>query len=120
MVKTIPYFVDHVFHTASTEAAQGALFENPGFSSMLIEITRVGVGSSSTVKFWGSMTTPTLANMIAIPGTKPGATDTIAVSTTGTGELWRFDIRGMRYVSMELDAIAGTNATVSIVGRALA
>jgi hypothetical protein len=120
MIKTISYYVDHTFHDEAGEAAQGSVFENPGFSSMLIEVTRIGEGSSSTVKFWGSMTTATLASMIAIPGTKPGATDTVAVSTTGTNELWRFDIRGMKYISMELNAIAGEGATVSVIGRALA
>lgn len=120
MTKIIPLHDNFVFHAEATEAAQGAVYENPCYSTMLIEVTRVGAGSSSTVKFWGSLTTPTLADMIAIPGTKPGATDTVAVSTTGTKELWRLDIRGMRYVSIELDAIAGEGATVSVIGRALA
>jgi hypothetical protein len=120
MVRTVPYYVDFTFHTEAEAAAQGAVFENPGFSYLLIEVTRTGANSSSTVKFWGSLTTKTLANMIAIPGTKPGATDTVAVSTTGTGELWRIDIRGMRYVSIELNAITGEDANVSVVGRAIA
>jgi hypothetical protein len=40
------------------------------------------------------------------------------VSTTGTGEVWQFDVTGLEEVIMDLTAVSGGN--VSVKGRAVA
>jgi hypothetical protein len=106
---------DVVFHSQRAAAAQGLVFENNGYNWLVVEISRDT--GTSTVKFWGSQTTKVLDSMRALAG-KPihDTTQALAVSTTGTGELWFFDVRGVRYINFEVDAVSG-GAKVDVKGR---
>ncbi len=115
-VTTINEVYDVIFHNEAAEAAQGAVIENQGYSYLTIEITGTDV-STSTVKFWGSLASETLASMLALSGLKLSDYSTRADNTTGINELWLLDVRGIKYLSMELDAITGTGAKITVKGR---
>ena len=78
-----------------------------------------------TVEIYGTST----ARTIAFIGRGPSGTDraimgvrlsdlSTATSTTGTGELWQFDITGLTAVFCDLQVVAGGNVTIK--GRAVA
>jgi hypothetical protein len=104
---------DVIFHNQAEIAAQGPVVENPGYKTLVVSVRRDA--GTSTVKFWAGLDSADPASLIALPGTPVSTTTTQAVSTTGTGELWRFDVSSLKYISMELDAASG--AKVDVKGR---
>ena len=104
-------FTDVIFHDASTVVGTGNLFDVKSFKSLTIEI--YGTSTGRTVTFYGRSASGADR---ALKGFNLGDWSS-AVSTTGTGELWQFDITGLNYVFMELTAITDNN--VSVKGRAV-
>ena len=103
---------DATFHDEAVAAADGTVFTVGGNKTLTVEI--YGTSTSRTVAFIGRGASSTDR---ALMGVKLSDLST-AISTTGTGELWQFDITGLTSVLMDLQAIAGGN--VSIKGKAVA
>jgi hypothetical protein len=103
---------DVTFHDAATVAADGTAFTVAGYKTLTVEITRSA--GTSTVAFIGEG--PSGAD-IALIGVNL-STFATGTSTTGTGELWQFDITGLTKVFMDLQAVSGGNVTVK--GKAVA
>jgi hypothetical protein len=102
----------HTFHDAATVAADGTPLTVGGGKTLLVEIW--GTSVSRTVGFKGAGPEGT---HWSIMGVNLGTFAT-ATSTTGTGELWQFDVTGLVTVIMDLEAVAGGN--VSVKGRLVA
>ena len=100
------------FHDAATVAADGNIFTVDGQKTLTVEI--YGTSTSRTIAFIGRGESGTDR---AIMGVRLSDLST-ATSTTGTGELWQFDITGLVSVFMDLQAVAGGNVTIK--GRAVA
>lgn len=103
--------LDHTFHDAATVAANGVFLEVRYFKTLTIEI--YGTSTGRTVTFYGKGSGGTLRALMGVNL----ATLATATSTTGTGELWQFDITGLNKVYMDLTAITDNNVTVK--GRAV-
>lgn len=101
-----------VFHNASTVAGNGTPFEVKAFKTLTVEIVGSVANTARTITFYGKSKSGVLR---LIPGVKvSGDTEfTMDTSTTGTGEIWQFDVTGLDYVVMDLTAITGGNVTVS-------
>ena len=100
------------FHDAATTAADGTPFTVGAYKTLTVEIS--GTSTSRTVAFIGKGAS---GAAIAINGVNL-ATLAVTTSTTGTGELWQFDLSGLTTVLMDLTAVAGGN--VSVKGKAVA
>jgi hypothetical protein len=105
-------YTNVVFHDAVTVAGNGASFEVGSYKTLTVEI--YGTSTTRTVTFYGKGPSGTL---IALMGIKVSDLST-GVSTTGTGEVWQFDVTGLEEVIMDLTAVSGGN--VSVKGRAVA
>lgn len=100
------------FHDASTSMGNGNVFYNTGCKTLTIEI--YGTSSTRTVTFYCKCFSGTSR---AIQGVKISDFST-GVNTTGTGEVWQFDITGIDQIIMDLTAVSGGNVTIK--GRAVA
>ena len=103
---------DITFQDAATGTGNGTEFSVGAYRTLTIEI--YGTSTSRSVTFYGKSKSGTLR---ALMGVRVSDFAT-ATSTTGTGEIWQFDITGLDYVVMDLTAVAGGN--VSVKGRAVA
>lgn len=103
---------DITFHEAATVAADGAAFTVGGYKTLTVEVTRTA--GTSTVAFMAEG--PSGAD-IPLMGVNL-STLASAISTTGTGELWQFDITGLSKVFMDLTAVA--TGPVTVKGKAVA
>lgn len=103
---------DIIFHDAATVAGSGTIFDVGGYKTLTVEI--YGTSTSRTVEFVARGPSGT---DVALSGVNV-STNAVATSTTGTGEIWQFDITGLISVFMNLSAVAGGN--VSVKGRAVA
>ena len=104
-------FTDVIFHDTATAISIGKRFEVKSFKTLTIEI--YGTSTGRTVTFYGVGASGTSR---ALKGLNLG-TWASATSTTGTAEIWQFDITGLNEVIMELTAITDNN--VSVKGRAV-
>ena len=95
------------FHTAATVAANGTDFTVGAYKTLTVEI--YGTSTSRTVTFYGKSKSGTLR---AISGVRL-SDFTVATSTTGTGEIWQFDVTGLESVTIGLTAVSGGNVTIS-------
>jgi hypothetical protein len=115
---TYPNFKDHTFQNGASSAANGtALKQNDAFQykTLTVEIYGTEENTARTVTFYCKGASGTLR---PLAGTKISAAPlSVAVSTTGTGEVWQFDITGLSEVIMDLTAITG--GTVTVKGRAV-
>jgi len=100
------------FHDAAEAQATGAEWAVGGKKTLTVEI--YGTSSGRTVEFKAKGPSGTAR---AISGIKLSDFST-ATSTTGTGELWQFDVTGLTSVIMDLTAVADGN--VSVKGKAVA
>lgn len=103
---------DITFQDAATAAADGTAFTVEGYKTLTVEITRTA--GTSTVAFIGEGAS---GADIALMGINL-STFATATSTTGTGELWQFDITGLTKVFMDLTAVA--TGSVTVKGKAVA
>ena len=103
-----------IFHDASAVAGNGNEIDVGSSTTLSVEIAGDGSNTARTVTFYckGPM-----GVLRAIPGTKyTGDTNyTQAMNTTGTGEIWVFDVTGLEKVIMDLTSITG--GTVTIKGK---
>jgi hypothetical protein len=112
-VQTRSIIKDNVtFQSAATATGNGTAFEVGIYKTLTVEI--YGTSSTRTVTFYAMGKGATLR---ALSGVRMSDL-TVAASTTGTGEIWQFDITGLDYVYMDLTAVAGGNVTVK--GKAIA
>jgi hypothetical protein len=113
-----PQHKDHKFHDASTETGNGKAFKQNDanqYKTLTVEIFGSEDNTARTVTFYGKGLSGALR---PIAGIKVSAAPmTTALNSTGTGELWQFDISGMVEVVMDLTAITG--GSVSVYGRAV-
>jgi hypothetical protein len=100
---------EHTFLDAASTPTSGTIVAVEDYKTLTIEI--YGTSSSRTVNFYGIGESETSR---ALMGVKLSDLVT-GTSTTGTGELWQFDITGLVSVTIDLTAVAGGN--VSVVGR---
>ena len=103
---------DVTFHDAAVVGAGGTILTVGGNKTLTVEI--YGTSTSRTVAF--KARGPSGAD-VALMGVNL-TTNASAISTTGTGEFWQFDITGLTSVLMDLTAVAGGN--VSVKGKAVA
>ena len=105
---------DLIFHNASAVAGNGNEYDVGSSRTLTVEIEGDEDNTARTVTFYckGPM-----GVLRAIPGTKyTGDTNfTMAMNTTGTGEIWVFDVTGLDKVIMDLTSITG--GTVTIKGK---
>lgn len=103
---------DIEFHKDAVVASDGK--EAIVFDAKTLTIEIYGTSTSRTIAFIGRGPSGTDR---AIMGVRLSDLAT-AVSTTGTGELWQFDVTGLVSVFCDLQAVAGGN--VSVKGRMVA
>ena len=101
-----------VFHADATSAADGTVFTVGNYKTLTVEI--YGTSTSRTVAFIGRGAGVTDRALMGV-NLSDFSTGT---STTGTGEIWQFDITGLTSVFMDLQAVSGGN--VSVTGRVVA
>jgi hypothetical protein len=102
---------EHTFHNAATTTGNGTAFEVGAYKTLTVEI--FGTSTGRTVTFYAKGPSGTLR---ALMGVKISDLST-SVNTTGTGEIWQFDITGLNQIVMDLTAVTGGNITVK--GRAV-
>lgn len=103
---------DITFHNEAVAAADGAILTVGTNKTLTIEI--YGTSTSRTIAFIGRSAS---GEDRALSGVKLNGLS-VATGTTGSGELWQFDITGLTSVFIDLQAVAGGN--VSIKGKAVA
>lgn len=103
---------DITFHDEATVAADGLIYTVGRYKTITLEI--YGTSTSRTVAFYGRGASGTDIPLLGTNFT----TATMATSTTGTGELWQFEVGGLTSFYADLQAVSGGN--VSIKGKALA
>jgi hypothetical protein len=102
-------YIDVVFHSNATSTGNGIEKKVGNFKTLTIEI--FGTSSSRTLTFNAKMKSGTIR---AITGVRLSDMST-GTSTTGTGEIWQFDITGLESVIFPLTALAGGD--LSVKGR---
>ena len=105
---------DVTFQDAATAIGNGASLTVGGLKTLTVGIASAGGNTARTIEFHG---VGPAGNDILITGAKLNDLST-GTSTTGTGEIWQFDIRGLASVYMKLTAITSGNVTVK--GKAVA
>jgi len=108
----LPQITTHTFHNAATSTGNGTEFTVGNMKTLTIEI--YGTSTSRTIEFYGKGDSGTLRSIKGINL----STFEAATSTTGTGELWQFDITGLISVVIKLAAVSGGDVTIK--GRAVA
>lgn len=102
---------DVTLHNAVSTLGDGALFAVGDTKTLTIEV--YGTSASRTVLFEAAGVTGTF---YPIKGVR--LTDfAMATQTTGTGELWQFDVTGLVQFRTKLSAVTGGN--VSVKGKAV-
>lgn len=101
---------DVTFLDAVTSPGQGT-FTVGGYKTLTVEI--YGTSTSRTVNFKATLAS---GAQIPITGVNLSSMST-GTSTSGTGEIWQFDVTGLNTVIMDLSAVSG--GTVSIKGKAV-
>lgn len=100
-----------IFQNAAIATGWGTQLTVADHKTLTVEI--YGTSTSRKIEFMGAGFSDTYR---PITGVKLADLVT-GSSTTGTGELWQFDITGLKSVAMNLTAVAGGNVTV--VGMAV-
>lgn len=103
---------DVILHDQVITTGNGTPFTVSTYKTLTIEI--YGTSSSRTITFYGKSKSGTLRLLTGINM----STFTTATNTTGTGEIWQFNITGLDYVIIDVTAVAGGN--VSVKGKAVA
>jgi hypothetical protein len=98
--------IEVIFHDVATVVGDGEVITVDGHKTLTIEIYGTSVSRTIAFKGVGPSGIPR-----EITGEKLSDLN-VAVSTTGSGELWQFNITGLIFVIMELTAVAGGNVSV--------
>jgi hypothetical protein len=101
---------NHTFHDAATVAADGTDMDVAGLATVSVQIS--GTSTSRTVLFKSSVDN---TNFLDIMGMDI-ATLSPSVSTTDTGKIFMFDVRGISKLRMDISAVAGGNITIKGLG----
>ncbi|MFT3655044.1 hypothetical protein DALLNEIH_01464 [Bacillus sp. B01(2024)] len=99
-------YTDVIFHEDATEAGEGVIFSAGAWKKLLVEIT--GTAESGHVAFWGRSIS---GKNVPIRGIRSDD-GTSAAGTSGTGEVWLFDIAGFKEIVMEIKSISGGSLSV--------
>ncbi|MEC1105914.1 phage portal protein [Bacillus velezensis] len=99
-------YTDVIFHENAAEAGEGSIFSAGAWKKLLVEIT--GTAESGHVAFWGRSIS---GKNVPIRGIRSddGAS---ATGTSGTEEVWSFDIAGFKEIVMEIQSISGGSLSV--------
>ncbi|MED3658895.1 phage portal protein [Bacillus velezensis] len=99
-------YTDVIFHENAAEAGEGSIFSAGAWKKLLVEIT--GTAESGHVAFWGRSIS---GKNVPIRGIQSddGAS---AAGTSGTEEVWSFDIAGFKEIVMEIQSISGGSLSV--------
>ncbi|WP_259425377.1 phage portal protein [Bacillus velezensis] len=103
-------YTDVIFHENAAEAGEGSIFSAGAWKKLLVEIT--GTAESGHVAFWGRSIS---GKNVPIRGIRSDD-GTSAAGTSGTEEVWSFDIAGFKEIVMEIKSISG--GSLSIKGTA--
>ncbi|AWD87171.1 MULTISPECIES: hypothetical protein [Bacillus] len=99
-------YTDVIFHENAAEAGEGSIFSAGAWKKLLVEIT--GTAESGHVAFWGRSIS---GKNVPIRGIKSDD-GTSAAGTSGTEEVWSFDIAGFKEIVMEIKSISGGSLSV--------
>ncbi|MCR9037808.1 phage portal protein [Bacillus sp. L381] len=99
-------YTDVIFHEDTAETGEGIIFKAGTWKKLLVEIT--GTAESSQVAFWGRSIS---GKNVPIRGIRSDD-GTSAAGTSGTEEVWTFDIAGFKEIVMEIKSISGGNLSV--------
>lgn len=105
---------DVVFHDAAVVAADGASLVVGGKKTLVVEILRTA--TSGTIAFMAEGPSGADIPLIGVNL----STLAMATSTTGTGELWQFDITGLTKVFMDITAMVAGDGSITVKGTAVA
>ena len=105
---------DFVFHNGETEVADGNVLKDPTANQVALYIT--GSTDSHTIKFEGSDSADDDANWYAVYARK-AVDNSYAVQTTGEDECWIVDLTPWVSFKARIDAIAGDEASLTVIGR---
>ncbi|MEC1394619.1 phage portal protein [Bacillus velezensis] len=97
---------DVIFHENAAEAGEGSIFSAGAWKKLLVEIT--GTAESGHVAFWGRSIS---GKNVPIRGIR-SEDGTSAAGTSGTDEVWSFDIAGFKEIIMEIKSISGGSLSV--------
>ncbi|MFA1792506.1 phage portal protein [Bacillus velezensis] len=99
-------YTDVIFHENAAEAGEGSIFSAGAWKKLLVEIT--GTAESGHVAFWGRSIS---GKNVPIRGIRSDD-GTSAAGTSGTEEVWSFDIAGFKEIVMEIESISGGSLSV--------
>lgn len=99
-------YTDVIFHENAAEAGEGSIFSAGAWKKLLVEIT--GTAESGHVAFWGRSIS---GKNVSIRGIRSDD-GTSAAGTSGTEEVWSFDIAGFKEIVMEIKSISGGSLSV--------
>lgn len=99
-------YTDVIFHENAAEAGEGSIFSAGAWKKLLVEIT--GTAESGHVAFWGRSIS---GKNVPIRGIRSDD-GTSAAGTSGTDEVWSFDIAGFKEIVMEIKSISGGSLSV--------
>ncbi|MEC3676386.1 phage portal protein [Bacillus velezensis] len=99
-------YTDVIFHENAAEAGEGSIFSAGAWKKLLVEIT--GTAESGRVAFWGRSIS---GKNVPIRGIRSDD-GTSAAGTSGTEEVWSFDIAGFKEIVMEIKSISGGSLSV--------
>ncbi|MBZ5518415.1 phage portal protein [Bacillus sp. KS1] len=99
-------YTDVIFHENAEEAGEGSIFSAGAWKKLLVEIT--GTAESGHVAFWGRSIS---GKNVPIRGIR-SEDGTSAAGTSGTEEVWSFDIAGFKEIIMEIKSISGGSLSV--------
>lgn len=99
-------YTDVIFHENAAEAGEGSIFSAGAWKKLLVEIT--GTAESGHVAFWGRSIS---GKNVPIRGIRSDD-GTSAAGTSGTEEVWSFDIAGFKEIVMEIKSISGGSLSV--------
>ncbi|NRR84291.1 phage portal protein [Bacillus velezensis] len=99
-------YTDVIFHENAAEAGEGSIFSAGAWKKLLIEIT--GTAESGHIAFWGRSIS---GKNVPIRGIR-SEDGTSAAGTSGTDEVWSFDIAGFKEIVMEIKSISGGSLSV--------
>ncbi|MEC3657415.1 phage portal protein [Bacillus velezensis] len=99
-------YTDVIFHENAAEAGVGSIFSAGAWKKLLVEIT--GTAESGHVAFWGRSIS---GKNVPIRGIRSDD-GTSAAGTSGTEEVWSFDIAGFKEILMEIKSISGGSLSV--------
>jgi len=98
--------VNHTFHDAAVSPGDGVELIVGDKKTLTIEI--YGSSTSRKINFYAKGDSDTLRPLIGINL----STFELGTSTTGNGELWQFDITGLKSVIMQLESVTAGDVTV--------